>query len=150
MDNPLALSLSYWWIAVKLGAHIVHMGTPGTLPIIIIGIVCIGMMFKAADLAQNLGGIVSTSSGAAMVGGMFGGAIGSTMSGLSIGKKGVGAAGGALGAAGGVFGRAGGSLGGGLAAAGSQAAQGAMSGLKAVAGDTKNWLKHTLRKGDFE
>lgn len=72
----LALSIVYWWLGAHIAESALHIGNYGTLPIIIIGGVCIGLIVKAASLAQNLGGIVTSSSGAAMIGGMVGGFVG--------------------------------------------------------------------------
>ena len=85
----MSLSLAYWWIAAHIGATALGIGNYGTLPIIIIGVICIGLVFKAADLAQNLGGAVTSASGSAMLGGMVGGAIGGTLGSLNLAKSGV-------------------------------------------------------------
>lgn len=82
----LALSLAYWWIALYIGESALDIGNYGTLPIVIVGIICIGLVWKAAHLAQNLGGIVSTSAASAMVGGMVGGAVGASLSTLNVGR----------------------------------------------------------------
>lgn len=85
----LALSLAYWWLGMYTGASALQIGSVGVLPVIIIGIMCIGIIFRASQLAQNLGGMVSTAAGAAMVGGFVGGAVGSGLSSLKLGAKGV-------------------------------------------------------------
>lgn len=100
----LALSLAYWWEAANMGFQAIQIGNYGTLPIVIIGIICIGIIFKAADLAQNLGGTVTTASASAMLGGMIGGAVGSTMSGLNLMRSGAGLGGSFLGLGKGVLG----------------------------------------------
>jgi len=84
----LGLSLSYWWLAAHQIASAAHIGNYGTLPIIIIGMICIGFILKAAQLAQNLGGVVSTSAASAMVGGMVGGFMGSAAAGMGVLGKG--------------------------------------------------------------
>ena len=83
----LALSLAYWWTATGFVGHALHLGNPGTLPIIIIGLFCIALIIKAAHLAQNLGGIMSTSGGGALIGGVVGGAIGAGARGTKLLNK---------------------------------------------------------------
>lgn len=83
----LGLSLAYWWLSAHQIESAVHIGNYGTLPVVIIGIICIGFVLKAAQLAQNLGGVVSTSAASAMVGGMIGGFMGSTMGGIGLVKS---------------------------------------------------------------
>lgn len=73
----LALSLSYGWVSAHAGETALQIGNYGMLPIVIVGILCIGLVLKAASLAQNLGGMVSGAAGSALVGGIIGGAIGS-------------------------------------------------------------------------
>jgi type IV secretion system protein VirB6 len=90
----LALSLAYWWTGAHILETALQIGSYGTLPVIIIGIVCVGLIMKAANLAQNLGGMVSTASGAAMVGGMVGGAVGSAFSATRSGASTLGKLGG--------------------------------------------------------
>ncbi|MCB1826825.1 MAG: type IV secretion system protein [Coxiellaceae bacterium] len=82
----LALSLAYWWISPLLDKTPLQIGNYGSLPVIIVGIICIGLVMKAAELAQNVGGTVSTSAGNAMVGGLVGAAIGSTVATYGKGK----------------------------------------------------------------
>ena len=86
----LALSLAYWWVSLHVGETALEIGNYGTLPIVLIGIICIGLILKAAQLAQNLGGVVSSASASAMVGGMIGGTIGASMSALRLGRWMVG------------------------------------------------------------
>lgn len=76
----LALSISYWWLGVHMGQTALNIGNFGSLPVIIVGLVSLGIVWKAADLAQNLGGVVSTSAASAMIGGAIGSAMGSTLS----------------------------------------------------------------------
>jgi type IV secretion system protein VirB6 len=86
----LALSISYWWLAAHMAETALQIGNYGTLPIIIIGVVCLGLVFKAASLAQNLGGMASSHSGAAMVGGLVGGFMGSAAKAAQPLRKGAG------------------------------------------------------------
>lgn len=85
----LGLSLAYWWLSAHQVESAIHIGNYGTLPIIIIGIICIGFVLKAAQLAQNLGGIVSTSAASTMVGGMIGGFMGSAMGSVGLTKASI-------------------------------------------------------------
>lgn len=80
----LGLSLEYWWVAAHVATDAVKIGNMGTLPIVIVGIIAIGIVSKAAQLAQSLGGNVTSASGSAMVAGMVGGAVGASMSGLGV------------------------------------------------------------------
>lgn len=100
----LALSLTYWWEATNIGATALHIGNYGTLPVIIVGILCIGLIFKAAELAQNLGGTVTTASASAMLGGMVGGAVGGTMGSLNLLRSGSNTAGALVGLGKNIFG----------------------------------------------
>lgn len=85
----LGLSLAYWWLAANKVESAINIGNYGTLPIVIIGLICIGFVLRAAQLAQNLGGVVSTSAASAMVGGMIGGFMGSTMGGVGLAKSAI-------------------------------------------------------------
>lgn len=80
----LGLSLAYWWLGAHTVTNILQLGNVGVLPVIIIGMICIGFVLKAAQLAQNLGGVVSTSAASAMVGGMVGGFIGGAVSSVRL------------------------------------------------------------------
>ncbi len=76
----LSVAISYWWISKNiLGLEAKDIGEAGTLPVVIIGITSIGLILKAAHLAQNLGGSISSSSSSALVGGMIGSAIGTSL-----------------------------------------------------------------------
>ena len=83
----LALSICYWWSAAHVAMSALQIGNFGTLPVVIIGIVSIGMVFKAAHLAQNLGGTVSSLSGSTMVAGMVGGAVGSALTSARLASR---------------------------------------------------------------
>lgn len=131
----LGLSLSYWWLAAHQISSAAYIGNKGTLPIIIIGIICLGFVLKAAQLAQNLGGVVSTSAASAMVGGMIGGFMGSTMGGMGLVKSAVKVGAGAgvhgTGLASGILnGTA--DLGANTLKAGSSAARSVMNGVRSV------------------
>ncbi|OGT30627.1 MAG: hypothetical protein A3E87_06605 [Gammaproteobacteria bacterium RIFCSPHIGHO2_12_FULL_35_23] len=56
-----ALSLAYWWLQIHNGQSALQIGNAGVLPIIILGIICVGLLWKSAELAYILGGSVNTS-----------------------------------------------------------------------------------------
>lgn len=80
----LTLSLAYDWTAAYIGAAAIHIGNFGTLPIVVIGIINIGLIWKASHLATNLGGDACASSSSAMVAGLVGGVVGSAFTGLRL------------------------------------------------------------------
>lgn len=131
----LGLSLIYWWVGQHTVTSIFHMGNVGTLPVIIIGMICIGFILKSAQLAQNLGGVVSTSAASAMVGGMVGGFMGSTMGGIGLAKSAIKAGAGAgvhgTGLASGIMNGAA-DLGANTLKAGGSAARSVMNGVRSV------------------
>lgn len=79
----LSMSLAYGWLAAHRNETALQMGNYGTLPVLLVGILCIGFILKAASLAQNVGGMISSASGTAMVGGMVGGFLGRSTSAAS-------------------------------------------------------------------
>jgi type IV secretory pathway VirB6-like protein len=84
----LSVSIAYWWIEKNiLGSKATDIGNAGTWPVVIIGITSIGLILKAAHLAQNLGGSVSSASASSLVGGMIGGAIGASIPMTQTGMK---------------------------------------------------------------
>ncbi len=76
----IGLSMGYWWVSEHVGQQALQIGNFGTLPIIIVDVISIGMIFKAAELAYSIGGIAMTSSSHAMLGGMVGSMIGASIS----------------------------------------------------------------------
>lgn len=123
-----ALSLSYWYVAIHLSEQAMQIGNYGALPILIVGLICIGLILKAASLAQNLGGVVSSSSGSAMLGGMIGGAVGAGVAGMKSAVSGLKAAGSGAKAAGSAAKGLSSGVSSGVKAAGS-AAKGLVSGI---------------------
>ncbi len=88
----LSVSIAYWWIEKNiLGSQATEIGNAGTWPVVIIEVTSIGLILKAAHLAQNLGGSVSSASASALVCGMIGSAIGTALplsqSGLKISQS---------------------------------------------------------------
>lgn len=65
----LAMCLCDWWIAAHEATDALKIGNYGTLPIIIICIICIGMIHKAAQMGLHIGsGLhVSLSSGSPLL-----------------------------------------------------------------------------------
>lgn len=86
----LALALANGWVAMHATETALDIGNYGTLPILIIGFICMGIILKASQYAQNIGGNMSSSSAGAMMGGLVGGFMGSAMNGLQFGAKGAG------------------------------------------------------------
>ncbi len=82
-----ALSIAYWWVDAHVHSKAIGIGSVGTLPVVIIGLLCIGMILKATSLAQNLGGTISTSSGMAMMSGVVGGAMGAAGRARDAGRR---------------------------------------------------------------
>lgn len=75
----IGLSMGYWWVSEYAGEQALQIGNFGTLPIIIIGIISTGIIFKAAELAYAIGGLVMVSSGNTMFGSIVGSIIGARM-----------------------------------------------------------------------
>ncbi len=85
-----SLSLSYWWLEAHFTDAALKIGNYGTLPIVILGIICIGLIWKAADLAYFIGGAVSSLSASILAAGIIGGYIGksfNTLNTLRYGTK---------------------------------------------------------------
>ncbi len=74
-----AITLSYAWIAPQLTHPALNIGNIGTLPLVILGILSLALVIKAALLAQNLGGVVASSAATAMLAGMIGYAVGNAV-----------------------------------------------------------------------
>ena len=68
----LAMSLAYFWVGMHAGSAALKIGNYGTLPVIIIGIVCIGMIHKAAQMAMFIGAEVSYSGTSNFIAGAVG------------------------------------------------------------------------------
>jgi len=72
----LAMCLCDWWMAAHEVTDALKIGNYGTLPIIIICIICIGMVHKAAQMGLYIGSaaqvMILNSSPLSMAGGLFG------------------------------------------------------------------------------
>lgn len=89
----LALSVTQWAIGETYLNHALGMTLVGFVPIMMVGALGIGILLKAAQLAQSIGGTVTTNSGASLIAGTVGGMIGSSMNslkGAKAGARGVG------------------------------------------------------------
>ena len=76
MALTLALSLAYWWVGGYVGEQALNIGNTGTLPSIIIGIICIGLISKATSFAYSLQGVIVTSAETSMMGSKVGNLMG--------------------------------------------------------------------------
>lgn len=85
-----SLSLSYWWIETHFAEGALKIGNYGTLPAVILGIICIGLIWKAADLAYFIGGAVSSLSASLLAAGIIGGYIGQSLNTLKTIRTGIG------------------------------------------------------------
>jgi len=85
----LALSIAQWAIAGTYVAHAANLSLVGFVPIMIVGFMGVGIILKAAQLAQAIGGTITTTSGSLLLAGAIGGAVGSSMSTLKIPMRGL-------------------------------------------------------------
>lgn len=76
----LTLSIAQWAITGVYVSHASHMSTVGFVPVMVVGFLGIGIILKTAQLAQSIGGTISTNSGSSLLAGTVGGAMGSAMS----------------------------------------------------------------------
>jgi len=76
----LDLSICQWAIAGTYAAHATNLSLVGFVPIMIVGFMGVGVILKVSQLAQSIGGTVTTSSGSALLAGTIGGAVGSSLS----------------------------------------------------------------------
>ena len=88
----LALSISQWAIAGTYLDHATGLLLMGFVPVMIVGFIGVGIILKAAQLAQSIGGTVTTTSGSSLIAGTIGGAIGSTLTTLKMPVSAMGAA----------------------------------------------------------
>ena len=72
----LSLTVIHASIAGYLGDEAASMNAVGWVPIVLVAVLSGGCMLAAAALAKNIGGACHTAGGAAMVGGLVGGALG--------------------------------------------------------------------------
>ena len=86
----LVISLSQWFIADTYAQKAVNIHLMDIGPVVLVGIVCWGVVFLAAQQARAIGGAVNSSSAAALMAGTVGGAIGSAMTSLRLGREATG------------------------------------------------------------
>lgn len=87
----LALSIAQWAIADIYISHAVGLSLVGFVPVMIIGFIGVGILLKASQLAQSIGGTITTVSGSSLLAGVIGGAIGSSLSALKLPGSALGA-----------------------------------------------------------
>jgi type IV secretion system protein VirB6 len=75
----LALSIAQWAIAGTYVAHAANLSLVGFVPVMIVGFMGVGIILKAAQLAQAIGGTITTTSGSLLLAGAIGGAVGNTI-----------------------------------------------------------------------
>jgi len=80
----LSLSIAQWAIAGTYLDKALNVSLVGFIPVMVVGFIGVGVILKAAQLAQAIGGTVTTSSGSALLAGTIGGAVGGAMAGLKI------------------------------------------------------------------
>jgi len=83
----LALSMAQWAIGGVYLDHALHITVVGFIPSMVVGFLGVGIILKAAQLAQSIGGTVSTSSGSELMGAAVGGFIGGSLAALRVPKK---------------------------------------------------------------
>jgi len=88
----LALSISQWAIAGTYADHAIGISLVGFVPVMIVGFIGVGIILKAAQLAQAIGGTITTTSGSSLIAGTIGGAVGSALTTLKMPVSAVGAA----------------------------------------------------------
>ena len=86
----LALSISQWAIAGIYTTHAAKVSLVGFVPIMIVGFIGIGIILKAAQLAQGIGGTVTTTSGSTLLAGTIGGAVGSALTTIKMTRSATG------------------------------------------------------------
>lgn len=88
----LALSIAQWAIAGTYVNQATGLSLVGFVPAMIVGFIGVGIILKAAQLAQSIGGTVTTTSGSALIAGTIGGVVGSALTTLKMPVSTVGAA----------------------------------------------------------
>lgn len=83
----LMLSLAQWVVADLYLSHATGIQFMSFVPMMVVAFIGIGVILKAANLAQVLGGAVTTSSGSSLLAGTVGGALGHTLSALRLTKS---------------------------------------------------------------
>lgn len=87
----LALSITQWAIAGTYLDHASGLSLVGFVPAMIVGFIGVGIILKAAQLAQGIGGTITTTSGSSLIAGTVGGLVGSALTALKMPVSAVGA-----------------------------------------------------------
>ena len=72
----LALSIAQWAIVDLYVNHAVNVPLVGFVPVMIVGFIGVGIILKASQLAQSIGGTITMASGSSLLAGVIGGAVG--------------------------------------------------------------------------
>ena len=92
----LAMTLAQWSIAGMYADHALGISIVGFVPIMVVGFIGVGIISRAAQLAQSIGGTVTTTSGSALLAGTVGGMMGGSLSTLKMPMAAAGQAGGLI------------------------------------------------------
>lgn len=74
-----ALNIFYIWLGAHSIDQIIGMKHAAIIPAVILGIISIGIIWKASTYAMQLGAVTSGGGGAAFMGGLIGGAMGAAI-----------------------------------------------------------------------
>ena len=95
----VALSFDQWAVAGIYASKAFGLGLVGFVGVMVVGAMGVGLVLKAAQMAQAIGGAASTASGSELLAGTIGGFVGGTMAAHGFASKGIGAGKSALGTA---------------------------------------------------
>jgi len=82
----LTMTITQWAIGTTYIQHAIGIKLIGFIPFMVVGVVGIVLIFKVAGMAQNIGGVVTTSSGSAMAASLVGSFIGSSLGASRLGR----------------------------------------------------------------
>lgn len=80
----LALSVAQWAIVDMFASKAAGVNLVGYVPVMVVGFLGIGIILRASNLAQSIGGAVTTSSASSLLAGTIGGAVGGTFATLKL------------------------------------------------------------------
>ena len=80
----LTLSIMQWTVGDMYASKAINMTILGCVPLVITGILGVGILLSVTRMAQAIGGNVSTSSGSALLAGTVGGMVGGSVSTLKL------------------------------------------------------------------
>lgn len=83
----LGLTFMQWSIAGAYAQQALNMTLVGFVPVMIVGVLSVILILEVTKYAQNIGGGVSSSTGASLMAGAIGGVIGGGLTAMSIAKK---------------------------------------------------------------